>query len=58
MSALDEYPPQRKTLEKLAESLFEELEKLTAAARAKAEHQTGMEEQIRLLEIGWGGQNA
>jgi hypothetical protein len=37
-------------LDKLAESLFEKLEQLKAAAREMAEHQASIEEQIRSLE--------
>jgi hypothetical protein len=37
-------------LDKLAESLFEKLEQLKAAAREMAEHQATIEEQIRSLE--------
>jgi hypothetical protein len=37
-------------LDKLAESLFEKLDQLNAAAREMAEHQASIEEQIRLLE--------
>jgi hypothetical protein len=41
-------------LDKLAESLFEKLEQLKAAAREMAEHQANIEKQIRLLEASRG----
>jgi hypothetical protein len=41
-------------LDKLAESLFQKLEQLKVAARAMAEHQASMEEQIRSLEASKG----
>ena len=37
-------------LDNLAESLFDKLEQLKAAARGMAEHQAHIEKQIRLLE--------
>lgn len=41
-------------LDKLAESLFDKLEQLKAAARQMAEHQANIEEQIRSLEASKG----
>ena len=41
-------------LDKLAESLFEKLEQLKAAAREMAEHQASIEKQIRSLEASKG----
>jgi hypothetical protein len=47
-------PPTLVKLDKLAESLFEKLEQLKAAARQMAEHQATIEEQIRSLEASKG----
>ena len=52
MPLLHKYPLTHEKLDRLAQSLFDNLEKLGAAARAMAEHQASIEEQIRLLEAG------
>ena len=52
MPLLHKYPLTHEKLDRLAQSLFDNLEKLRAAALAMAEHQASIEEQIRLLEAG------
>jgi hypothetical protein len=52
MPLLQQYPTTHEKLDKLAESLFDMLEKLRTSARAMADHQATMEMRIRLLEAG------
>jgi hypothetical protein len=47
-----EHPPSHEKLDKLAESLFDTLEKLRATARAMADNEAIIEKRLRLLEAG------